>query len=81
MSWAKSMQTNVWWDAPVAPAPFDEPTPAELRFDINFLNAALVRMRREDGMWQQYFAANDIQPLQLWYEDLAADPTASLATE
>src|SRR5205823_3164860 len=69
VSWAKSMQTNVWWDAPVPPAPYDEPMPDALRFDFGFLTAALIRMRREDGMWERFFAANQLQPLQIWYED------------
>jgi trehalose 2-sulfotransferase len=78
MSWAKSMQTNVWWDASEAPAPFDEPTPEAIRFDFAFLEHALARMRFEDRMWGEYFDASGTEPLTIWYEDLAADPVAIL---
>ena len=74
ISWAKSMQTNVWWDTQVAPAPFDEPAPDGLRFDVEFLMGALVRMRREERMWERFFAENDIAAYTVWYEDLAIDP-------
>jgi hypothetical protein len=47
---------------------------------MDFLTAALIRMRREDGMWQRFFAANQLQPLEIWYEDLAADPVGACRT-
>ncbi|MEO9139202.1 MAG: Stf0 family sulfotransferase, partial [Jatrophihabitans sp.] len=77
VSWTKSMQTNVWWDADVPPAPFDVPTSEALRFDFDYLTGALVRMRREDRMWERFFAENSILPLTIWYEDLVSDRAAA----
>jgi LPS sulfotransferase NodH len=73
ISWVRSMQTNIWWDAAEAPAPYDRPTPEALRFDFELISAAQARMRAEDRMWAEYFEVNEISPFVLWYEDLAAD--------
>ena len=33
---------------------------------------------RELARWQFYFAKNGIEPLELWYEDVAASPAAAV---
>jgi LPS sulfotransferase NodH len=79
LSWARSMQTNIWWDAAEAPAPYDEPRPDALRFDSEHIDYAIARMHTEDQMWDNYFREADVEPLVVWYEDLAVDMAGQLA--
>ncbi len=73
LSYAKSLQTKVWWHADEAPAPFDAPTPEALRFDFGLIERAMAQMEEDDAIWHRFFAANGISPLILDYEDMVAD--------
>jgi LPS sulfotransferase NodH len=80
ISYAKSLQTNVWWDADAPPAPYDEPRPEALRFDFELITQSVARLVEEEDMWRRYFRAIDISPLVIYYEDLVEDPLGALGS-
>jgi len=78
ISYAKSLQTNVWWDADAPPAPYDEPRPEALRFDFELISQSVARLVEEEDMWRRYFRAIGVSPLVIYYEDLVVDPLGAL---
>lgn len=48
-------------------------------YDAGLINNNLVTLVREHARWQFYFARNGVQPLELWYEDVQADPHRAIA--
>jgi LPS sulfotransferase NodH len=42
------------------------------------VNAMLRAVAEREAQWRAYFGRNGIQPLELWYEDVEADPRAAL---
>ncbi|MBB5402648.1 LPS sulfotransferase NodH [Paraburkholderia sp. JPY162] len=74
VSYLRAIQTNVWWNAPEAPAPHGRPTPDKLRFDFVALEQIVKRMERDEAFWRRYFAEARLDPLRIFYEDVAADP-------
>jgi LPS sulfotransferase NodH len=80
ISYAKSIETNVWWDAEAPPAPYDEPKPEALQFDFELITQSVARLVEEEDMWRRYFAAIGEKPLVIDYEDLFADPEAALVS-
>jgi LPS sulfotransferase NodH len=77
ISYSRSIQTNVWWDADAPPAPYDEPKPEALRFDFDLITQSVARMVEEDDMWRRFFAAIGVEPLAIDYEDLVTDVGAA----
>jgi LPS sulfotransferase NodH len=67
VSWAKAIQTGIWYDhlgrRPHARAEFDFDQIASLAREASDHNKA----------WREWFAANDIEPLAIRYEDLVSD--------
>ncbi len=80
ISYAKSIETNVWWDADAPPAPYDEPKPEALQFDFELITQSVARLVEEEDMWRRYFASTGEKPLAIDYEDLLADPEAALVS-
>jgi LPS sulfotransferase NodH len=80
VSYVKAIQSNIWWDADRAPAPYDAPRPDAVRFDYRLIEASMERLAEEDDRWTRYFAGTGIVPLTLDYEDLCADPDSAVRT-
>jgi LPS sulfotransferase NodH len=78
ISYARSLQTNIWWDADTEPVPNAKPKPEALEFDFDLITQSVARLVEEEDMWRRYFDANGIDPLVLYYEDLVIDPDSSV---
>jgi LPS sulfotransferase NodH len=66
VSWSKAEQAERWrHDHPVG----DEPV-----FDFGTIDDLVARVRCYDDAWRGWFAANDVEPLEVVYEEVAADP-------
>ncbi len=67
MSFARAVQTGHWhqWD----PRPRDEP---EHRFDI--IDALFRELEELERGWERWFEQEGVEPLELGYEDVVADP-------
>jgi hypothetical protein len=73
VSFSRSWQTQVWWNAEVAPAPYCEPQPEADRFDYSQIEATVNMLEEDDGVWRRFFNVNGIDPLVLDYEEIAGD--------
>ncbi len=70
VSWWKAMTTGKWIDG--------RPVAGEPRFDVDGIATRVRRIEQHDEAWRRWFEANGVEPLQLVYEELAADPTAAV---
>jgi LPS sulfotransferase NodH len=70
VSWAKAIQTGRWhhWNA-------DNPS-AVLVYDREQIEALACEVVDSNARWRAWFAANEIQPLAVRFEDLVADKIA-----
>jgi LPS sulfotransferase NodH len=80
VSYVKAIQSNIWWDADAAPAPYDPPRPDAVRFDYLLIQASMAGMAEEDDRWTRYFATIGLDPLTLDYEDISVDPNGAVRT-
>jgi LPS sulfotransferase NodH len=78
ISYARALQSRVWWDSEKAPAPYDAPRPNAVRFDRALLERCVTQMHLEEHTWRDYFDVNGIEPLQVVYEQLIEDPLAAV---
>lgn len=78
ISYARALQSRVWWNAEKPPSPYDPPRPDAVRFDRALLERCVTQMHVEEHVWSDYFEANGIEPLQVDYEDLVQDPLAAV---
>ena len=54
--------------------------PKPTTYDAEAIARSLAELTALDGAWKDWFEHHDISPLGVTYEDLAHDPSASLAT-
>jgi LPS sulfotransferase NodH len=80
ISYARSLQTNIWWDADIEPVPNANPKPEALKFDFDLITQSVARLVEEEDMWRRYFAVNRIEPLVIYYEDLLVDAEGSVCS-
>ena len=66
VSWAKAVQTGQW-------ASF-QTVQAEPAFDSDQIDGLYHLARVHDAAWARWFAAHDVDPLRVVYEELASDP-------
>ena len=78
ISYTKSLQTNIWWDADSEPVPNAKPKPEALAYDFDLITQSVARMVEEEDTWRRYFASVGADPLVIYYEDLIADPDRSV---
>lgn len=79
ISYARGLQTDVWWDTDEAPAPLHgTPKLDALQFDAGLITDALERIAESDGMLEEFFRDAAIEPLVMYYEDLVADYAAQV---
>lgn len=71
VSWAKAIQTGHWhhWDA-------RDPDAAAV-YDRGQIDALAREAATHDAAWRAWFAANEIEPLVVRFEDLVADTVAA----
>jgi LPS sulfotransferase NodH len=74
ISYTRSLQTNIWWDADTEPVPNAKVRPEALRYDFDLITQSVARMVEEEDMWRRYFTAVGVDPLVIFYEDLVSDP-------
>jgi trehalose 2-sulfotransferase len=67
VSWAKATQTGVWYDH------LSRRPAARAVFDFDEIERLLREVADHNKPWQLWFAANQIEPLAIRYEDLASD--------
>jgi LPS sulfotransferase NodH len=67
VSWWKSMTTGKWVDG--------ERPSGEPRFDAAGISGRLRQIEAHNEAWRRWFAANRVEPLEVTYEGLVADPT------
>ena len=74
VSWAKAIQTGHWhhWDAP---SPLRAPT-----YDREQIDALAAEIGGANAAWRSGFAANEIEPLTVRFENLVADPAGGTRT-
>ncbi len=78
ISYTRSLQTNIWWDADTEPVPNAKAKPEALAFDFDLITQSVARMVEEEDMWRRYFDAVGVDPLVIYYEDLAEAPDRSV---
>jgi LPS sulfotransferase NodH len=71
LSQARAWQTLQWTSSHEA---VKEPA-----YDPRLIQERLLEIVRHNARWDFYFGRNDVQPLCLCYEDVAADPAAAAA--
>jgi len=68
VSWARAEQTHFWHEGDTA-LPGYEP-----RFDFELIHTLVQTIDEHNAAWRHWFAAFDVRPELVRYEDLAADP-------
>lgn len=72
LSWAKAAQTGAW---------MSELSPKkEAVYDRNSIMQCMKLASNHTASWQQFLAERGVVPLELVYEDVAADPATALQT-
>src|SRR5205823_277377 len=74
VSWARAIQTGRWhhWDSrDAAAAPV---------YDREQIDALVCEAAAHDAGWRAWFAANEIEPLVVRFEDLVADTVGATRT-
>jgi LPS sulfotransferase NodH len=72
VSWAWAAQTGRYhaWDPPPRTKP---------RFVREQVDALVGLAREHDAAWARCFCAHGVEPLELWFDDVVADPSAASA--
>jgi len=70
ISWSRASQTGQYRHT--------QPMTSQPTYDADIIAAFLAKIVIEYARWEAYFARNDIAPLRLTYEDVAAAPSASV---
>lgn len=70
ISWVRSIQTGAFRST--------EETSAEPRYDASLIHAYIGQVCQRSARWDMYFARTGLAPLELVYEDVAADPQAAI---
>lgn len=74
VSWERAAQTGVWTHTGARP-PIAVPRP---RFDAAAIHRRLEDIDRDERWWEDLFAAADVEPVRVSYEDLVADGAATV---
>jgi LPS sulfotransferase NodH len=74
VSWARAIQTGRWhhWD-PLMPQ-------AAATYDREQIDALGAEIAADNAAWRAWFAANEIDPLEVRFENLVADPAGVTRT-
>ncbi len=69
VSWSRAIQGGRWWSGATEPE-------GELVFDFEQIDHLVREIAEHDAGWEAWFAANGVEPHEVVYEELAADPAA-----
>lgn len=69
VSWAKALQTHYWH-----PGETVQPGGQQPHYDDELIGRLVTTIDMFEADWTRWFAAHDIAPHQVVYEELAADP-------
>lgn len=69
VSWAKALQTRFWH-----PGEAVKPGGHEPRYDEELIGRLVAAIERFERDWTRWFTAQSIEPYEVAYEELAADP-------
>ena len=78
ISYIKAQQTGLWHIAPDGTEIERLAPPQEPRYDFEWIRDEVARLEAFDAAWNTWFAAQRITPLRVVYEQLEADPAATL---
>jgi len=79
VSCVKAMQTGLWHRAPDGTEIERLSAPREPVYDAEAIASHVTEFTAADAAWNAWFEREDLQPLRLTYDALAADPAAVLA--
>lgn len=70
VSWARAIQTGYWhrWD--------DASRRSQARFDLAQIGALAAEARADERAWDAWFARAGVEPLEVAYDELTADPAS-----
>jgi len=80
VSYVKAQQTGLWHVAPDGTELERLSQPQEPVYDGARIATVVAEMTAYDHDWRAWFAAQNIEPLEILYESFSAGPVASLAT-
>lgn len=69
VSWAKALQTHFWH-----PGEIVKPGGHEPRYDEELIGKLVAAIEQFESDWTHWFTAQSIEPYEVAYEELAADP-------
>jgi LPS sulfotransferase NodH len=75
VSYVKARQTGLWHAAPDGTELERLSPPQEPTYDASEIQTRVEEMTAHDGNWEHWFAASEIDPLRITYEELSAGPT------
>ena len=78
VSYVKAQQTGLWHAAPDGTELERLSPPQEPAYDASEIRARLEEMTAHDHSWERWFAALEIDPLRITYEELSEDPGETL---
>jgi trehalose 2-sulfotransferase len=78
VSYVKARQTGLWHAGPDGTELERHSPPQEPIYDAREIRTRLDEMTAHDDKWGRWFAASEIDPLRITYEDLSAGPTKTL---
>ncbi len=79
ISVVKATQTGLWHKAPDGTELERNGAAQEPVYDATAISAEMAVFVKADEDWKLWFAAQDIKPLRISYDDLSADPYAQLS--
>jgi LPS sulfotransferase NodH len=69
VSWSRAIQGGRWWSEDARPE-------APLAFRFEQIDALVREIREHDAAWRAWFAANGVEPVEVRYEEVAAEPVS-----
>jgi LPS sulfotransferase NodH len=78
ISYVKAQQTGLWHVAPDGTELERLSPPQALAYDAAEIRARVVELTAYDRSWRHWFAASEIDPLRITYEDLSSGPIETL---
>jgi LPS sulfotransferase NodH len=79
ISYLLAIKTGKWWEIDGSKSGRSEDTIDDSDFEPREVGRLEEKLAQNDVAWQRYFESNDISPLIVYYEDLAADYRGTIA--
>jgi LPS sulfotransferase NodH len=78
VSFARASETKVWWEFDSSSGPSRRVLAQTPRFSVATLDDLHATIRSHTRNWRRYFAQCNVDPLELYYEEVAQDPAAAV---